>query len=259
MGLRTKTELSIEVGLDNALDDLVFERDVSEVLDTLDRHCSKTILLEASTTNLNVPFAVDVAQARLIYIEADGEIEVSFGGAAATGAVVTGVGGTFPTLFTGGETLTLDIDNLGSVVTTFTAGASLAQDVANEINAAFALAGILSGGVPVQPATVVGGELRFTSPTTGVTSEVDVVAGSAGVIATLGLTVAVTNGVNSTPGTSDLRIQRPADPAGASAAAGVKAFALLTINTTSLQLTNLSASAAVNVTVLVVGDLTATP
>jgi hypothetical protein len=248
MGLRTKTEVTVEVGLENALDDRVFERDLSEVLDTLERHSSKTILLEAGTTNLPIDFG-DVAQGRLVYIEADGEFQVAFGGSAATAALVDGVGGSFtPTGFAGGETLTLEVDNVATPVT-FLAGDVGLTEVVNRINSAVALAGLAT---PV--ASALAGQLRLTSPTTGDTSEIDIQGGTA--LATLGLSVAVTNGVNAEAGTSNLSIQRPADPAGASAAAGVTAFCLLTINTSSIQITNPSSTAAVNVTVLVVGDLT---
>jgi hypothetical protein len=251
MGLRTKTDLSIEVGLENALDDLVFERDLCDTLDTLDRHSCKTILLEAGTSNLAVDFG-DVAQGRLVYIEADGEIEVAFGGSAATAAVVTGSGGSFtPTGFAGGETMLWEVDNVSAPVTFEVGDTSLAL-VVNRINAAVALAGLAT---PV--ASDAAGELRLTSPSTGDSSEIDITGGTA--LATLGLSVATTNGVNANPGTSDLAIQRPADPAGASAAAGVRAFALLTINTSSLQLSNPSSTVDVNVTVLIVGDLTASP
>lgn len=62
-----------------------------------------------------------------------------------------GVGGTFPTGFTGGETFEFKLqtyndvtgvfDDDFTVLTTFTAAAQAAQDVANEINAAVMLAG----------------------------------------------------------------------------------------------------------------------
>jgi len=258
MGIRIKNELRIQAGFDNSLDDCFFDRSVSELLDTLDHGNASIMLLEAGSTDVAVPFG-DVAQARILYIEADGEFEVELGGGAATGAAVTGVGGSFPTGFAGGEAMSLDIDNLGAVAIVFTVSASLVQDVANEINAAFALAGVLSGGLPVAPASVSGGEIRITSPTTGLTSEVDAVSADAAVLTALGISVSITNGVNANPGTSDLNIDRPADPAGASAAAGVTAFFYATVNTDQVLLTNLSPTVDINVKVLIVGDLTASP
>jgi hypothetical protein len=251
MGIRTKVDINVQAGMDNALDDLIFERDNCDTLDTLDRACAKTILLEAGTSNYSIPFG-DVAQARLIYIEGDGEFEVALGGAAAAAAVVTGSGGSFtPTGFAGGETLTLEVDNVATPVTFLVGDTSLA-DVVNRINAAIALAGLSTPG-----ASDVAGQLRLTSPTTGDSSEIDIQGGTA--LATLGLSVAVTNGTNATPGTSDLSIDRPADPAGASAAAGVASYFLATVNTTSVQVSNPSATTDVNLKVLIVGDLTASP
>ncbi len=258
MGIRIKNELRVQAGFDNSLDDCFFDRSVSELLDTLDHGNASILLLEAASTDVPIPFG-NVAQARIIYIEADGEFQVEFGGAAATGAVVTGSGGTYPTGFVGAEALSLDIDNLGAVAIAFTSGASTAQDVANEINAAFALAGVLSGTDPVAPATVVGGEMRFTSPTTGLTSEVDIVSGDAAVLTALGISVGVTNGDNANPGASDISVHRPADPSGASAAEGVTAFLYATINTTQVLVTNPSTTVDINMKVLIVGDLTASP
>ncbi len=254
MGVRTNVKITVEVGAGNNLDNCLFSRDFVELLDTMDDSKDETGLLAAGETNRSIDLG-DVQEVRLVYIEADAEVDVSFGSGVATAAAVTGSGGTFPTGFVGAETLEIDIDDLGSVITTFTSGASLAQDVANEINAAYALAGILSGGVPVQPATVVGGELQFTSPTTGLSSEVDVVAGSVGVIATLGLTVAVTNGVDAEPGTAQYSLMRMADPAGTSIS-GLKAYLLATVQASAVLLTNPHPTTAVRYRILVVGDLT---
>lgn len=257
MSVRTKVDINIEVGGENDLTNCLFGRELNELVDTLDDSKDETGLLAAGQTNRSIDLG-DVQQVRLVYIEADAEIDVSFGAGAATAADVTGVGGTFPTGFVGAETLTTEIDGLGAVVTTFTAGASTAQDVANEINAAYALAGILSGGNPVAPASVSGGELRFTSPTTGAASEVDISAGSAGVIATLGLTIAVTNGVNAEPGTAQYTLRRMADPSGTSVS-GLKAYLLATLEASAVFLTNPDTVNAVRYRVLVVGDLVSNP
>lgn len=252
MAVRTKVDISVQVGAESDLNNCLFSRELSELLDTMEDSKDETGLLAAAETNRSIDLG-DVQQVRLVYIEADAEIDVSFGGAAATAAIVTGSGGTFPTGFVGGETLDVEIDNLGVVNVIFTAGASTAQDVANEINAAFANAGILSGGVPVAPATVVGGEVRLTSPTTGISSEVDITAGGTS-LATLGLTAGVTNGVNAEAGTSQYSLQRMADPSGTSIS-GLKAYLLATIRATSVLLTNPDTVNAVRYRVLVVGDL----
>jgi len=250
MGVRTNVELTVQIGQNNQLSDLLFDRDLTSLLDTLDHATAIVATLVSAETNFVVPFG-DVAEARLVYIEADGEIAVTFGGGLATAALLTGVGGTYPTTFAGGETLELDIDNAGSLTVTFTVAAQLLADVINEINAAAALTGL----API--ASDVGGELRLTSPTTGTTSEVEVVAGGTA-LATLGLTAAVANGVNATPGTSPVAVSRPADPTGASAAAGVDAFLLATVKTTSITIDN-TAGQDVRVRVALAGDLVADP
>lgn len=246
MGVRTNTVLQVEVGQDNTLDDSLFERSFTALLDTLDHATSQVLTLEASTTNYAVPFG-PVTQARIIYIESDLEIEVSFGGGTATAASVTAVGGTYPTSFTGVETLLLEIDGGGLITCTFdVADQSLAQ-VINRINACAALNG--------QPNIAFddGGELQITSPTTGTSSEVDIQGGTGA--ATLGVSVAVTNGTNVNPGTSNLKIQRPADPTGASAAQGVLAYFLATINTSAVSLTNNSTTTNATVRIMIAGDL----
>jgi hypothetical protein len=73
MSLRTKVDIQVAVGFDNDLDDTAFERALTEMLDTCERVVTQTISLDPSETDTPVSFA-DVAQARLVYIEADGEI-----------------------------------------------------------------------------------------------------------------------------------------------------------------------------------------
>ena len=248
MGVRTNTVLQVQVGLDNTLDDCIFERSFTEVLDTLAHATSQKLTLAAGVTNLAIDMG-DVAQTRLVYIESDLEIEVAFGAGTATSASVTGSGGTYPTSFAGGETILLEVDNGGTITCPFEVGDQSLQQVVNRINACAALNG--------QPnvAFVAGGELRLTSPTTGTGSEVDVQSGTA--LATLGQSIAITVGVNANPATSNLLIQRPANPSGSSAE-GVLAYFLGTVNTSGLLLTNNGASDA-NIRLLVVGDLVSSP
>lgn len=102
----------------------------------------------------------------------------------ATAATVTGVAGTFPTTFAGGETLTLGYDGAANFTTTFLlADQSLAQVVAR-INA-------YAGFTFVDTA---GGQLRFTGIQRGNGAQIRVVSGSTGVLALLGLTAATTTG-----------------------------------------------------------------
>ena len=250
MGVRTNTVLSLEVGQDNSLDDCLFERSFTELLDTLDHAVSQVITLEANTTNLAVPMA-DVTQARLIYIESDLEIEVVFGGATATAAIVDGAAGTYPTGFAGGETLNLEVDNGGLVSCSFDAADQSLIQVINRINSCLAL----NGQAPA--ASDSASQLRLTSTLTGSASEIDIQSGTG--LAILGHSIGITNGINATPGTAALQIQRPADPSGASAADGVLAYFLATINTSSVSLSNLSTTADARVRIMIAGDLVTTP
>ncbi len=121
-------------------------------------------------------------------------------------ARVLGVGGTFPTTFGGGETLTLDIDGLGPFLVTFTVAAQSAQDVANEINAAAALSGLPTPRVVVATS----GQLELQSVQTGAQGSVEVVGGTA--LATLGLTAGTTLGTGADiPLQGDLLIEFPRD------------------------------------------------
>ncbi|MCZ6870550.1 MAG: hypothetical protein O7G84_13695 [Gammaproteobacteria bacterium] len=92
----------------------------------------------------------------------------------------------------GTDTLTLDIDSTGNVVTTFQAGDTTAQLVVDRINAAF-----LAAGAPRPPApAVVAAEktLQISGILIGPSGEVDVVSGTGGILAALGLSTGVTAG-----------------------------------------------------------------
>ena len=257
MGVRTSHDVGLKVGRNNslALGDLVADVDIVAQLDTLARAAHATYDLAAGETGVQVDFG-DVAEARLVYIEADGEIQVTPGApGAATAAEREGSLGTFPTGFTGGETASFDVDNFGTVLVTFTSAAQLLADVRNEINAAFALAGFLSGGLPYAPARDNGlGELLILSPTTGASSEVEVVAGGTA-LAALGLTA----GVNAIPGQTPLQLYRPCNTGSSTLSVGVKSFLCASMRTTSLTLDNLDTANSVSVTVVVAGDVLSEP
>ncbi len=172
MGVRSKIGYDIQVGAENSLDSLLFQRAVEETVDTMDKESSFSDVLAASET-----LVVDkggITTIRFIFVEGDGDINVFLGGAAATTAVVTAIGAGYPTGFVGGETLDLEIDSV-AFRTTFLAADQTLADVINRINAAAAFAG-LSGLV----ASDFGGQLRLTSTTTGTASIVQVVAQDTG-------------------------------------------------------------------------------
>ena len=107
-----------------------------------------------------------------LYLKSDAPIVLRLDGAPAT---VLGVGGIFPTLFVGGETLNVTIDGV-VVATVFAASDQSAAQVAARINAAAALAAL-----PTPRVSVVGGQLSIAGVLTGDAGSVDVTGGSAAV------------------------------------------------------------------------------
>ncbi len=247
MGLRTNVELTVQFGQNNALTDPFYDRSLTQLLDTLDHGVSHVITMAAAETNFVVPFG-DVATARLIYVEADGELNVTLGGAAATSGKVDAGGAVYPTTFAGGETLILDVNNAGVFTVTFLVADQSITQCINRINSAAALEGL----API--ASNNAGQIRIQSPTTGTASEVDIQGGTGR--ATLGLAVSVGNGTNSTPGTSPVVLQRPASlVSGSNKAAGLSTYMLATANTSSVVLDNPDLTNAIRVRIAIAGDL----
>lgn len=260
MGVRTNLEIIFQIGRNNALTDLLFNESLTSLLDTLDHAEIHEATLAAGESNHVVPFG-DVLQSQLVYLLADGAVRVTPGGGAATSAIVTAVGGSFPTGFAGAETLTLDIDNIGSFITTFLAADQSLAAIINRINAAAALVPIVDGGgVPVTIARDNGsGQLRLLSSATGIGSEVEVVSGSAGVLAQLGLTAAVTNGVNAIAGQTPITLTKPVNTSGAFSTTGVPVFLFATLQTNALTVDNLESASETRLTVAIAGDLLTEP
>lgn len=245
MGVRTFVDLALKAGLDNSLDSgsLIFDRVLQETEDTLDK--AQTVAnqqLAASEANVVVDKG-DIEAIRLLYIEADRDLDVYLGGQPATGAALDASGATYPTGFAGGETLDLEIDSVAVPVVFDVADQALA-DVINRINAAAAFAG-LDGLV----ASDNGGQLRLISRTTGSGSQVKVVAGSGTVLGDLGLPVAGTEvlGTDPTPGASPILL-RPT-------ATGNKGWLLLKTNIPTVTVSNPSSTAAVRYSVHMAGDV----
>jgi len=249
MSVRTFIDMNFQIGLDNSLDDSLFERTCSQLLDTLDHATGGVVSLAALQTNVTLPFG-DVTEARIIFIEAeDGDVRFTLGGGLATSGRIDAVGAAYPTGFAGAETLDFEVDGT-AIAVVFVAGDQTITQVINRINAACALAGFAT---PV--AKVNAGQLRLESPTTGTSSSIEIVGGTGR--ATLGLPAPATinTGANSTPGTSPVELRRPANPAGASAAAGVKAMFIGTVKTSSIVMENLSDNVT-KVRWAIAGDLT---
>lgn len=131
-------------------------------------------------------FAYNLEPGQILQLDVGaGPQSATFTGVAAT---VTGVAGTFPTTFAGGETLTLGYDGAPNFVVTFLAADQSNAQVVARINsyAGFSFADINAG------------QIRFTSIQRGSGAQVRVVSGSAGVLAILGLTAATTLGTGNT-------------------------------------------------------------
>jgi hypothetical protein len=253
MSLRISTQLELVAGFDNQLNNKAFGGPLlAELLDTLAHEQSGGPFQLAGNEVYSVPFG-NVVEARYLYLEADGECDVTLGGGTATHAERLGVGGTYPTAFAGGETLSFKIDDV-LVAVAFTAADQTRDEIVARINFAAALAGFLATPVALQS----GSQLKLRSPTTGIGSSVEVLAGGTA-LATLGLTVGRTLGVDAQPGTSAIHMFRPADPTGSAAAQGVKSYLLATVKTTAVTVTNLSPTEVLNLKTFVAGDLVTAP
>ncbi len=104
-----------------------------------------------------------------------GELTSGDVGMAAAVATLLGVAGTFPTGFTGGETLLLRIEGISFTVT-FAVGDQSGAQVIAEINAE-----ALAAGIPVPPASFAT-EILLTGSTTGSAGNVTVLGGSGAAI-----------------------------------------------------------------------------
>ena len=225
---------------------------LSEILDTLAHSTAATYELGAGESDLDIDLG-DISEVRWLYIEADGDFELSFGVVAATSAVIDAVGGSYPTGFVGGEALALDVDGV-AIALTFEATDQTVDQVVARINYEAALAGFLSQPVAFK----VGGQVRLQSPVVGLSSTAEVVSGDAAVLTALGLSVGTAQGDTATPGTSNLVIPQPADASGVGGAEGVKAYILTTAQATSIKLTN-PGSGPLKLQVYLAGDLVSTP
>lgn len=79
MGLRTSIDFAIAIGLGNSLNDTLFEREKSELLDTTERCVSGQMQIPANTSDqaLNIG---GVTAGRFIYLEGDREFTVKLNG-----------------------------------------------------------------------------------------------------------------------------------------------------------------------------------
>lgn len=119
---------------------------------------------------VELPSTSDLETIEFLMVRSDQPVRLRIG---AGPAVASASGATFPTGFSGGETLTFDLDGT-SVSVVFTSGAQTAAQCANEINAACALLGLAT---PVASVSTTG-QLKLTGVLTGVDGSVSVTGGT---------------------------------------------------------------------------------
>lgn len=258
MAIRTKSEIALQVGRNNQLTNTLFDTELSQDLITMSHSSVHEATLDKGEANHQVPFG-DVAQARLVLVQADGPVRISPAGGIASAAKVTGSGGTFPTGFAGGEELDLEIDGTAFTVAFENADETL-DEVINRINSAAMLADIRdASGDPKSVALEEGGELQIVSPTVGESSEVVIASSTdSAVLTTLGLTAGTTNGTNAQPGQTPVELRVPSSEA-AGGPVDTQAFLFATMVTTAITLENLDPDNKLRVVVAVIGDLLTSP
>lgn len=128
------------------------------------------------STFIDLSLLGDLTAIELLFVRSDQPIVLRIG---ADEAELLGVGGIFPTLFVGGETLLVDVN--GTLVTVaFLVGDQTAAQCVARINAAFALAGFATPRAEVDTT----GQIRLTGIGTGTESTLEVTGGTGA--ATLG-------------------------------------------------------------------------
>lgn len=133
-----------------------------------------------TATFIELPGSDAVGDFQLVSIKSSALVTLRIGASAAT---VSGVGGSFPTGFSGGEAFDFDIDGV-SVAGTFTVAAQSITDVLSELNQAAVAAGLAY--LPFSAST--SGQITVTGLATG--SDGSVVVNTT--IAALGFTAATT-------------------------------------------------------------------
>jgi hypothetical protein len=79
MSLRTSVSIEMSVGFNNALDDTAFERAKAELLDTCEAVKTATLTIPAAAVDQQIELD-DVTETRLVYIEADGALDIMVNG-----------------------------------------------------------------------------------------------------------------------------------------------------------------------------------
>lgn len=246
MGIRTQVIFEARAGRANDLSDLVGEMSLSSTFDTMDHALAYEVTLGPGEENHEVPFG-DISELRVLAVRAETGLSIAPAGGLATSAQTQAAGGTFPTGFAGGETLDFDVDGV-TVAVAFDVLDQTLDAVVNRINGAVALAGLRAAAQPAIAAFLNGGQLLLRSPTSGAASALVLRAGTANAVLGLPATTTVA-GVNASAGQSPLVLQSPAIDG------DLPPFAVVSLTSPGLTLTNLSTESSNRVSLLLVGDL----
>ncbi|MDQ3169795.1 MAG: hypothetical protein M3Q55_06630 [Acidobacteriota bacterium] len=79
MGVRTLIEISVTAGFGTSIEDSFFERDFSQLDDTLDKGKATARTIVANAVDVEIPLE-GITDIRFVYIEADGELSVKLFG-----------------------------------------------------------------------------------------------------------------------------------------------------------------------------------
>jgi len=120
---------------------------------------------------ISVPLLEQIAGIEFLFVQTNSPLTLRLNGLAAS---LLGVGATFPTSFSGGETLISEVDGAVAVTTTFLVGDQTAAQVAARINAAYALA-----GQPLPASVGADGQVLLSGVQTGAEGSIDVTGGTA--------------------------------------------------------------------------------
>lgn len=162
--------------------------------------CAKTYETVLSTANpisvstvgalgaawAELDFLSELEEIEFLLVRSSSQVVLRIGAAA---AVLTGVGGVFPSGFAGGETLIGTLDGTAFTVT-FTAAAQTAAQVATEINGALALLGIATPRATVAAS----GQIAIEGVLTGAAGTVTTTGGTGAAAIGLGAASAVGDG-----------------------------------------------------------------
>lgn len=245
MSIRTQVNVLFKAGRDNALTNLIANQGFQMMLDTMLHAADSEYTLDPGETNVAIGMG-GVADGRLWYILASGELQVTFSGTPGIVASIVSAAGSYNTGFAVDTQFEFIVDGY-TVPVTFTSADQTRAQVIQRINSSAMLA-----GVPFMPATAGPGGTQITLAGQLATDVGEVQVTVA--LATIGFSTATANGTNPGGGAAPLDLRRPITP-DATTAPTLKTFLFGTVRASGMTISNLDADAENVVYVGVVGDL----